>query len=158
MLKMEYDKEHYPALNLPPASLSVRRDGDFLEVMDRWRQRWVALTPEEWVRQHFASWLCGELGYPASRTANEVALTLFRTRRRADTVVYDDEGRPYMIVEYKRPSVKITPKVFDQIVRYNIVLRARYIVVSNGLNHYCCEITDHESGRYRFLSEIPKYS
>lgn len=155
---MPEDFHKYPSLNLPAAQLRIElRDGHPV-VYDPLRHQWVALTPEEHVRQHFTSWLTGELGYPASRTANEVSLRLNRTSRRADTVVYDNYGRPLMIVEYKRPSVEITRRVFDQILRYNIVLRARYLVVTNGMRHYCCEIIDPDTGAHRFLPEIPRFA
>lgn len=145
-------------LSLPKVTLRTRTspDGD-TEVYDPLRRRYVALTPEELVRQHFAAWLTGELGYPASHIANEVTLTLNGTRRRCDTLVYDQAGQPLMIVEYKAPSVAVTQAVFDQIVRYNMVLRAAYLCVSNGLRHYCCAI-DYASGSYRFLSNVPPYT
>lgn len=114
------------------------------------------LTDEEWVRQNFTAYLTSALGYPASVVGNEVALTLNNTRRRADTVVFGRNGRPAMVVEYKAPTVKITSEVFDQIVRYNIVMQARVIVVSNGLVHYCCEV-DCATGAYNFLPQIPSY-
>lgn len=147
----------FARLALPPADLRVEsRDGQPF-VYDRLRAKWVALTPEEWVRQNFVAWLIDTLGYPASRTANEVSLRLNRTLRRADTVVYDQNARPFMIIEYKRPDVTISQRVFDQIVRYDMVLNARLLVVSNGLTHYCCLI-DQQSRSYRFLAAIPHYS
>lgn len=144
-------------LSLPLAKLKTRPTADGgAEVYDPLRRRFVALTPEEYVRQQFAAWLVGELGYPASHVANEVSLRLNGTRRRCDTLVYDAQGEPLMIVEYKAPSVAICQEVFDQVVRYNMVLRARYLVVSNGLRHYCCAI-DYDSGTYHFLPGIPDY-
>lgn len=146
-----------PALNLPDANLRIELRDGLPTVFDCLRAKWVALTPEEYVRQRFTSWLNGELGYPASRTANEVSLTFNRTPRRADTVVYDRNGLPYMIIEYKRPTVEITQQVFEQILRYNMVLGARYLVVTNGITHYCCELTGDASCSYRFLASIPHY-
>lgn len=149
--------ENLPQLSLPPLPPSrIRLESDKPLIFDPLRGRWVALTPEEWVRQHFASWLTGELGYPASRTANEVALTQIKRQRRADTIIYDDHARPYIVVEYKRPTVKITPAVFDQIARYNSVLHAPVLVVSNGLTHYCCRY--NADGSYTFLKSVPPYS
>ena len=122
------------------------------------RRRFVALTPEEWVRQHFVAHLTADLGYPAPLLANEVAITLNSTSRRCDTVLYSPQGlRPQMIVEYKAPHIRITQKVFDQIVRYNSVLRVPYLIVSNGLTHYCCHI-DYTTPRVTFLPTIPPYS
>lgn len=146
----------YPPLNLPPAPLKIKRGDDYrrAKVFDPQRRRWVALTPEEWVRQHFVAMLITTKGYFAGSIANEVSITLNETARRCDTVVYDRTKSPLMIVEYKAPSVEITQEVFDQIVRYNMALHARYLVVSNGLHHYCCEI-DYGAGTYSFLPDVP---
>lgn len=144
-------------LNLPSVDLRFRKDGKILKVFDPLRQKYVAMTPEEYVRQHFIAWLTGSLGYPASLTSNEVPITLNDTLRRCDTVVYRSNGTPLMIVEYKAPTVNITQEVFDQIARYNMVLRSRFLVVSNGLRHYCCEM-DYERNSYSFLPQIPEWS
>ena len=144
-------------LNLPEFDYKVkkREDGSWA-IWDRLRERWVALTPEEWVRQHFVEWLITDKGFPAALMGNEVSLTQNGISRRCDTVVGDRTGQPLVIVEYKAPNINITQKVFDQIVRYNMVLKARYLMVSNGLVHYCCQI-DYEKNSYRFLEEIPCY-
>ena len=144
-------------LNLPEFEYKVkkREDGSWA-IWDRLRERWVALTPEEWVRQHFVEWLITEKEFPAALMGNEMSLTQNGISRRCDTVVGDRTGQPLVIVEYKAPSINITQKVFDQIVRYNMVLKARYLMVSNGLEHYCCQI-DYEAGSYRFLEDIPRY-
>lgn len=125
-------------------------------IFDRLRQRFVALTPEEWVRQHFVEWLISEKDFPAALMGNEVSLTQNGIKRRCDTVVANHNGTPLVIIEYKAPSVTVGQKTFDQIVRYNMVLHAAYLIVSNGLKHYCCHI-DHNTGSYAFLSEIPTY-
>jgi predicted type IV restriction endonuclease len=125
-----------------------------LEVFDPLRKKWFVLTPEEWVRQHFVHYLLSEYGYSAHRMANEVGLRLNNTLRRCDTVVYDDYMQPLMIVEYKASHIQITQRVFDQIARYNMVLGAKYLIVSNGLNHYCCSIAD---GNVTFMRNIPRY-
>ena len=144
-------------LNLPEYEYKVkkREDGSW-SIWDRLRDRWVALTPEEWVRQHFVEWLITEKHFPAALMGNEVSLSQNGIARRCDTVVADRTGQPLVIVEYKAPSINITQKTFDQIVRYNMVLHARYLIVSNGLSHYCCEI-DYEKKSYCFLEEIPLY-
>ena len=144
-------------LNLPPYNAPVRRlpTGE-VQIYDPLRRKWLVLTPEEWVRQHFTAYLAGAKGYPAALMNNEVALTLNGTRRRCDTVVFDRYGRPLVIVEYKAPRITVTQQVFDQIVRYNMVLHARYLVVSNGLAHYCCRI-DYDTHSYAFLKDIPSY-
>lgn len=144
-------------LNLPSFDIRLRRTGNAsLQVFDPIRDKYVALTPEEWVRQHFVNYLITEKGYPRSLIANEIALTLNSVPRRCDTVVFDRYCDPMVIIEYKAPSVAITQKVFDQIVRYNMVLHANYLMVSNGLVHYCCEI-DYTKGTYSFMKQIPRY-
>lgn len=143
-------------LSLPPINADLHRDISGVRIYDRLRRRYVSLTPEEWVRQHFVSYLIDHKGYPAPLMANEVSLTLNGTSRRCDTVVFDRRGCPAVIVEYKAPSVQITQKVFDQIMRYNMVLKALVLVVSNGLSHYCCRI-DYENRQVVFLADIPEY-
>ena len=128
-----------------------------VKILDTLRQKFVALTPEEWVRQHFVHFMLERKGYPAALMANEVAVTLNGMSRRCDTVVYRKEGlKPLMIVEYKRPDVEITQKVFNQISRYNMVLEVEWLVVSNGLKHYCCKV-DLQTGGYVFVEDIPEF-
>ena len=146
-----------PPLMLPDCEVPLCAGADMDRIYDALRQKWVALTPEEWVRQRFVRWLQLERGYMRGRMGNEIALTLNRTMRRCDTVVYDGHCRPVMIIEYKAPNVAITQKVFDQIVRYNMVLASPYIAVSNGIRHFCCAI-DFATRSYRFLRDIPMYS
>lgn len=141
-------------LNLPPAPLKTRQEGERTMVFDPLRKRYVALTPEEWVRQHFVHFLIMVKGYPASRIGNEISLKVGDMKKRCDTVVYDTQAKPLMIVEYKAPSVQITQKVFDQVWRYNLPLRVPYIIISNGLQHFCCKV-DYENNKTEFLPEIP---
>ena len=144
-------------LNLPAYETRMcSRDGKTM-IFDPLRKAYVALTPEEWVRQHFVNFLTNFKGYPATLMANEGAIMLNGMKRRCDTVVYDKELRPRVIVEYKAPSVKITKEVFAQISRYNLTLQVDYLIVSNGLRHYCCKM-DYEKGSFTFLQEIPEYS
>ena len=144
-------------LNLPSADIRLERRNGRLFIWDFVRRRWVTLTPEEWVRQHFVHFLIGHKGYPQSLMANEVQLKLNGMSRRCDTVVYDRALKPRVIVEYKAPTVNITQQVFDQICRYNMVLQVDYLIVSNGLSHYCCKL-DYASRTYIFLEEIPDYA
>ncbi|MBO5263991.1 MAG: type I restriction enzyme HsdR N-terminal domain-containing protein [Bacteroidaceae bacterium] len=143
-------------LNLPGYEAKIREKEGKREIFDRLRRCYVALTPEEWVRQHFVNMLIEHKGYPATLTANEVSITLNGMMRRCDTVVYDKNLRPIAIVEYKAPTVKIDEKVFAQIARYNLVLKVDYLIVSNGLQHFCCKM-DYEKKSYSFLREIPAY-
>lgn len=144
-------------LNLPQYNINVTTaiDGTH-QIFDRLRGKFVALTPEEWVRQHFVAFLIGHKGFPVGLMANEVSLSLNGTSRRSDTVVYNSSAQPLVIVEYKAPTVKISQKTFDQIIRYNMVFHAPYLIVSNGINHYCCHI-DFEKKSYEFLPDIPSY-
>ena len=144
-------------LNLPTYDAKVIDEGGVAKIFDRLRMKFVALTPEEWVRQHFVNYMIAELDYPASVMANERGITLNGTRRRCDTVVFDRYGRPAVIIEYKAPSVEITQEVFDQIVRYNLVLRAPFLIVSNGLTHFCCRLNS-DGNSYTFLPELPHYT
>ncbi|MDE6066294.1 MAG: type I restriction enzyme HsdR N-terminal domain-containing protein [Duncaniella sp.] len=145
-----------PQLNLPPAQLTLRPAAKGVEVRDILRDKWVLLTPEEWVRQHFVHFLTHTLGYPAAMMANEVGITLNSTSRRCDTVVYARDLTPLMIVEYKAPTVRIDRKVFDQIVRYNIVLQVPYLLVSNGMEHYCFRV-NRTTRRCTPLQSVPAY-
>ena len=144
------------ALNLPSFEVKIKDDGTKKTIFDIIRRKYVALTPEEWVRQHFVHYLIEGLGYPQALLAHEVEVTLNGMSRRCDTVLYDTNLKARMIVEYKAADVAISQKVFNQIMRYNMVLRVDYLVVSNGLKHYCCKM-DYGNNSYEFLTEIPKY-
>lgn len=143
-------------LNIPKTDLKIVTEDGKQQVFDVLRRKYVALTPEEWVRQQFVHYLIRHKGYPAECIGNEVSLTLNGTRKRCDTVIYGTEAQPIVIVEYKAPSVAITQRVFEQISRYNIRLRVQWLIVSNGLQHYCCRI-DYEHGTYEFVEDIPEY-
>lgn len=149
-------KSPFVNLNLPPSDLRIRQSERGIEVYDRLRGKWLLLTPEEWVRQNFTSYLINHRGYSANLMANEISISLNSTSKRCDTVIYDHKLKPLVIIEYKEPNIPITQKVFEQIARYNIVLKVRYLMVSNGLKHYCCEV-DILNNRFRFLKEIPEY-
>lgn len=143
-------------LNLPSFDTKIRKKDDGLEIFDPLRKKYVALTPEEWVRQHFVHYLITEKKFPASLIANETGIKLNSLSKRCDTVVYNRLLEPLMIVEYKRPDVTITQAVFDQLTRYNSVLKVPYLIVSNGLVHHCCRM-DYEQHSYQYLTEIPPY-
>ncbi|MCD8041873.1 MAG: type I restriction enzyme HsdR N-terminal domain-containing protein [Tannerellaceae bacterium] len=144
-------------LNLPPCKVKVIEKDKKHQIFDPVRKRYVALTPEEWVRQNFVSYLITEKGYPKELVANEIAIKLNGTSKRCDTIVYNSFLAPLVIVEYKAPNIPINQTVFDQIVRYNMVLKVKYLIVTNGLSHYCCQI-DYDTLSYSFLQGIPEYS
>ena len=147
----------FPTLNLPSADLRLERNEDgSVTVMDPLRRRRVRLTPEEWVRQHFTSYLIHTKHYPAGLLANEVTITLNGMSRRCDSVLYGRDRQPRMIIEYKAPTVALTQRVFDQVWRYNTVLRVPWLIVSNGLQHIVCHL-DKKTGTYEFLSQVPEY-
>lgn len=145
------------SLNLPAFDAKIAVRNGKKVIFDVIRRRYVALTPEEWVRQHFVHFLLTYKGYPQALMANEVQLQLNGTKKRCDTVLYWRDLTARMIVEYKAPEIEITQAVFDQITRYNMVLKVDYLVVSNGMRHYCCRM-DYERNSYTFLKDIPDYS
>jgi type I site-specific restriction endonuclease len=125
-------------------------------IFDAWRRKWVSLTPEEWVRQNFARYLTEEKHFPSSRLGVEYSLNLNQQNFRADLVFFGRNGEPLMIIECKAPEVKISQQVFDQIVRYNMKLKVKYLIITNGVTHYCC-IIDKENLTYSFLEDIPDF-
>ena len=144
-------------LNLPPVTLKTQTSGAQTSVFDFLRRRYVRLTPEEWVRQHFTHFLVTHKHYPQGLLANEVTVMVGGVARRCDTVLYHRQGgSPRVIIDYKAPSVPITAATFRQACSYNSVLKADYIFVSNGLTHYCCRI-DYRAFRVEYLNEIPDY-
>ena len=144
-------------LNLPSFDVKIRGTREKPEIFDFLRRRYVALTPEEWVRQHFVHWLIEHKDYPKGLLGNEVALLCGDKTLRCDSILYNMEAKPQMIIEYKAPTVAVTQKVFNQISAYNLLLHVDYLVVSNGLQHYCCKM-DYEHQTYTFLHDIPSYS
>lgn len=126
------------------------------EVLDVLRQRFVTLTPEEWVRQHFVNYLVRHKGYPAALMANEVELTVGEKRLRCDSVLFDKLRKPRMIIEYKAESVPITNKVLTQVATYNMLLHVDYLMVSNGNTHLCLHYNS-EKRKWEFLPDIPEY-
>lgn len=143
-------------LNLPGFDIKIGGTKARPTVFDILRRKYVALTPEEWVRQHFVHYLIETKGYPATLLANEVKLSIGTKVLRADSVLYTTALTPRMIIEYKAPHIKISQHTFDQIFAYNLLLRAQYLVISNGLHHYCCKY-DESLQKYLFLEEIPGY-
>lgn len=143
-------------LNLPKGDFKIKNINNIRSIYDIVRGKYVALTPEEWVRQHFVHFLIEHKGYPKTLMANEIQLAIGNKKLRCDSVLYDRTLKPRMIIEYKAPTVSITQKVFDQITIYNMLLHVDYLVVSNGIKHYCCRM-DYANQKYLFLEDIPDY-
>ncbi len=116
----------------------------------------MVLTPEEWVRQHFVLFLMEEKKYPTSLIAVEKQLTVNNLKKRSDILVFNADGKPEILVECKAPKIKITQDTFDQIARYNLKLKANFLIVTNGLEHFYCKM-DFENETYIFLKEVPDY-
>ena len=143
-------------LNLPEADLKILKEYDKLKVFDIIRKKYVILTPEEHVRQEFIHYLINEKKYPKGLLSVEKKLNVFKTEKRADIVLYNTNLKPVVIIECKAPKINITQKAFDQIARYNMNFKAGYLIVTNGLKHFCCK-PDYKNNSYEFLKEIPDY-
>ncbi len=144
-------------LNLPEYFFRLKKEDGKTFIFDSIRKKFLVLTPEEWVRQNFIEFLHHEHHYPKSLMKLEKPIKYNRMDNRSDVVCYNNRAEALVLVECKRPTVAITQKTFDQIARYNSVLRIPYLAVTNGLNHYYCQI-DHEEGSYRFIEKLPDYT
>lgn len=140
----------------PPAGFAprIRKGSGGDEIFDPVRRRYVRLTPEEWVRQYFVHYMVTVLNYPGNLMVVEGSVSFLKQKKRFDILVYDPDGDPRVIVECKAPGVQITQAVFDQAAGYNLALKADYLIVTNGHQHYACRI-DHENRNYLFLSSLP---
>lgn len=144
-------------LNLPEYPFRIKKDGEKPLIFDSIRKKFVALTPEEWVRQNFIEFLKLDKKYPASLMAVEKQVIVNGKQRRFDLLIYNRKGQPNLIAEFKSPDVKINQNTFDQVVRYNMALRVEKVIVTNGLQHFACEI-DYENNGYKYLKEIPDFA
>ncbi|KAF0237823.1 MAG: hypothetical protein FD181_1586 [Prolixibacteraceae bacterium] len=143
-------------LNLPEYDFRIKTEDGKNLIFDGIRRKFVVLTPEEWVRQNFIQYLKTEKKYPETFMAVEKQIVVNHNQRRFDLLVYSRTGQPHLIAEFKAPNVKITQETFDQVVRYNMALRVEKVVVSNGLQHFACEI-DYTKNSFSYLPEIPGY-
>lgn len=141
-------------LNFPSYRFRLKNSENKTAIFDDIRKKFVVLTPEEWVRQHTVQWLLQEKEYPLSHLNVEKALKINGLTKRYDIVVFKPDGSLRLLVECKAPEVPITESVFDQIARYNMALQAEFLMVTNGLNHYFCQM-DFERRQYQFLPDIP---
>ena len=145
-----------PQLNLPIAALKTKLVEGTTQVFDQVRKKYLLLTPEEWVRQHFIYYLNHEKNYPLGLMGVEKMVKYNGMQTRADIVLHTNEGKPNMIVECKAPNVKITQEAFNQIAKYNFKLQVPFLVVTNGIQHFCCEM-DYKTREIKFLEKIPIY-
>lgn len=144
-------------LNFPNYSFRFKNSENKIAAFDEVRKKFIILTPEEWVRLHTVQFLRLEKKFPLSYINVEKRLMLGKMIKRYDVVVFNSSGDIHLIVECKAPSVKICQETFDQIARYNMNLRATFLMVTNGLDHYYCQM-DYENERYNFLQDLPAYS
>ncbi len=145
-------------LNLPYFDFKRRKlPENREEIFDIYRKKWVKLTPEEWVRQNFLKFLTEVKNYPTGLVTVERSLKVNRMYKRFDAVVYDRKSKVQILLEFKSHEIKLSQNVFDQIAAYNTTINAKYLIVSNGLKHFCC-IMDYANNRYTFLKDIPEYS
>ena len=143
-------------LNLPTYQFKIKSSENKQLIFDKIRKKYVVLTPEEWVRQNFVTYLLEEKKYPLSLIAVEKEVTVNKLKKRFDILVFNKKGNHSIIVECKSPKIKITQDSFDQIARYNLTLNAEFLIVTNGINHYYCKL-DTKNKKYVFLENINSY-
>jgi hypothetical protein len=143
-------------LNFPSFSFRFKNSENKVSIFDAIRKKFIILTPEEWVRQHVVQFLMIEKNYPKSLLNVEKVLQVNGLRKRYDIVVYNSDGTIHILIECKAPEVPISQSTFDQIAQYNMTLQSNYLMVTNGLNHYFCQM-DNENEKYQFLNELPNY-
>jgi hypothetical protein len=143
-------------LNLPSFEFDLRQEGERVVIFDFLRKRHVTLTPEEWVRQHFIHYLIHHLKYPRSLIKVEGGLTYNTLQKRSDIVVFDRVGSPWMVIECKAPDLKLSERTVTQASIYNHTLKAKYLVVTNGMSHICCEI-NWKNSQTVMMAEMPEY-
>jgi hypothetical protein len=143
-------------LNLPTYSLKIKSEYNLEYIYDEFRKKYVRLTPEEWVRQNFAHYLVKEKSYPASRMMIEKSVRINKMSKRCDILICNDAGVPAIMIECKAPGIRIGQDTFEQVSVYNIAFRVEYLIITNGLQHYCCSV-DFLKRSVSFLKEIPEY-
>jgi len=145
-----------PQLNLPPYPFRIKLEGGKHFIFDELRKKFLVLTPEEWVRQHFIQFLILNKKYPKTLIQIEAGLKINKLQKRTDVVVFDRNAARFMLIECKAPQVKIDQSVFDQAARYNSVHQVEYLVVTNGIQHYVAKI-DHITKEFNFLDDLPEF-
>jgi type I site-specific restriction endonuclease len=150
------DSSNFPQLNLPTFDVKLRNNEQRTEIFDSFRQRFVKLTQEEWVRQHTLHYLVNQFNYPKNKIAVELSLNLNKLSKRADIVIYNASSVPWMIIECKASSVKLNQAVFDQAARYNLVMNVPYLVITNGVQLLAAEII-HSDQKIIRLEQLPSW-
>lgn len=145
------------SLNLPTYSFKIKSEDNRKYIFDEIRRKYLLLTPEEWVRQNFIKYLVEEKKYPQQLISIEMEFKIIKLIKRCDIVVFNKTGIPNLIVECKSPSITINQDIFDQISDYNRHFNVDYLIVTNGIKHYCCRF-DKRTGSFSFTEEIPEYS
>jgi hypothetical protein len=142
-------------LNLPDFNLTIRKEDGKVWIFDIIRKKYIVLTPEEWVRQHFIHYLISHLNYPKTLFRIEGSLTYNKLQKRSDIVIHDRDGRPWMLVECKAPNIKLTQKAFNQVAVYNMTIGAKFVAVTNGMMQYCFEPS--VKGEAYHLAAFPEF-
>jgi hypothetical protein len=143
-------------LNLPKYNFRLKEENKIIYIFDQFRKKYLVLTPEEWVRQNFIRFLVDEKKYPPSLISIEVGLKYNTLQKRADVLIYNTHGQPYLMIECKAPGIRISQETFHQIAVYNMAFKVNYLVVTNGLEHFCCRM-DYTNNTYQFLKEVPDF-
>lgn len=142
-------------LNLPDFNPTIRKEDGKVWIFDIIRKKYIVLTPEEWVRQHFVHYLINHLKYPKTLFRIEGSLTYNKLQKRSDIVIHDRDGKPWMLVECKAPNIKLTQKAFNQVAVYNMTIGARFVAVTNGMVQYCFEPSS--KGEANHLTSFPEF-
>ena len=144
-------------LNLPAYDFKLKKEADKLWIYDQIRKKFVFLTPEEWVRQHFLNLLINHRNYPKALIKVEGGLVYNQLKKRSDILVFDRNGKPWMIIECKAFNIAIDETTLRQVSVYNQTHKSEYVVVTNGLKHYCAHI-DWQSNTTEPLTDLPDFA
>ncbi len=148
---------NFPRLSLPESELKLKKEGERVFVHCKARKKWIVLTPEEWVRQHFISYLVTELSYPPSLMAVEKEIKVHGLKKRFDICCSDQTGTLKLLVECKSADVELTEETFNQAARYNLTLKVSFLVITNGVTHFCAKVNP-DGNSVEYLKKIPSYT
>ncbi len=148
---------NFPSLSLPESKLKLKKEGEVVFVHCNARKKWIILTPEEWVRQQFMNYLVSDLDYPQSLMAVEKEVKVNDLTKRFDICCSDNTGKLTVLIECKAADVRLTEDTFNQAARYNLTLKVEFLIITNGLDHYCARV-NHETNSIEYLKNIPSYN